>query len=316
MRSTCIPLAMLCALLCGCPAPDPKTPPVRVETEEDAKHAFDAAKAKDDVDALLAVHARFGALPSGKEALRVAAQMLVDQSHGALAKCDETTARALVGRLGPLTLKDKQIDKLYDDMEAFVVTEHRRCALLSLDDDLDKAKEAWDWPKVFERIASEREVDGATVKTRRLDAIAQWKKLLDKTVREIVEKKSVSSVVGDKRQKLERAVNDLILPPELADELAVWTPAVRAALLLYGDMKDVQFFAAPRKLRVVKETKARLLATPMIEGGPTLAMNLFFDAIARGKYDGASFYVTGKAAKDPVERLASVKLMVPEANAK
>lgn len=307
-------LALLAAAsLVGCPAPEPSAPPKVAPTqgpiEADAHAALETALAQKSSDALIDVFHRYPKLPSGKEALRRAARMMFDDVKLAAAKCDEIAAKGALARIAPFTLDDAEIDEGYDEMQKQIVDNHVQCALVKLDADVKEAEEAWDWPRVFTAIQAARDVDGATLKQRRLAAIARWKTFLEATVRGLASGKI--TLDDKKKANLLASVDEGQLPGDAVPDLKKWAPAVQAAVLVFHDLDGGKLIEPPRRTWLARTSKARTLD---LADGPTFAGGASFVAIARGKLDAATVLVAGDTSKDVVARLASAKLLFDEAD--
>lgn len=295
--------------------PPPQAPPPYVPNEADASLAFAAAKTQGTIDALFSVYRKFPKQPSGREALVLASQRVNDDVDEKLAKCDEDGAKESAGRLGPLTLVAPEADKAYDETQKKIVNEHERCQIGRMEADVEKFVSEWQWPKVFERILSEKEVSGAKLKDKRAVTIDRWRTFVDSTARSILAKKSLEGV-SDKRDRLLASVAKSNLPPELEAEADRWAPILQLLVLVYGDAKEGQLVDPPKRYRVMVETKVRSIETPTMEGSMTLGVGVIFHVIARGKLDGVTVLVIGKSDKDPMKQLATAKLVVPEAATK
>jgi hypothetical protein len=301
----------------ACPAPEPEAPTKQVApvgpTDADAKAAMEKALEVKSSDALIEVFHKYPKLPSGKESLRRAARMMLVEVKDSAKACNEAAAKGTLARIAPFTLEDPEINEAYDEMQRQIGDNHARCLLAQLDADVKKAEEAWDWPGVFNAISAVKELDGATLKQRRLAAVARWKTWLDATVRGVV---SGKITLDDKKaQALEASATEEQMPAELSDDVKKWAPTVHAAVVVFHDLEGGQMIDPVRKYTVsalAAPAKTRFIANPSATDGPTFAGGASFTAIARGKIDGVSVLVSGDGKPDPLARLATAKLVFEE----
>ncbi len=311
LRSLSFVLCALAALpLTACPAPEPVTPKAEAPkgpTEADARAALEKALAENDADALIEVHHQYPKLRAGKEALRRAAKLLIVAVKERADACDESGAKGKLARIAPFTLEDPEINEAYDEMQRNILEGHKRCAVVKLDADVKQAEQEWSWPDVFARIQNEGEVDGGTLKQRRLAAIARYKTFLDETIRGVAAGKI--TLDDDKAAKLLAAVDEAQLPPELEPDLAKWQPAVQATVLVFHELEEGRLVAPPRRVFTFGSAKTRKLETPKAIDGPVVKGGFGFFAIAHGKLDGVDLLLAGDDHPDVVLRLASAKLL-------
>jgi len=309
--------ALVSLTLFGCPSPEaPKPPPQKPVTEEEARDAYDRAKKKKDPDALLEVFNKYPKLKSGKSALKMAARLLRDAALESAEECDEPAAKGSLAKIAPYTSDDTEIDSLYDEVNAAVKREKARCALKSVDADVKKAEEAWDWPRAFNRIKSEKEAEGGALKKRREELTARWAKWIDGTLTKIVEKKSVLGVVGDKRALFLDSVDSGKLPDELSAEIAKRADVMLGVLLVFDKLEGGQLIDPPTRYWTFGNAKARKPDAPTSTDGATISNGVPFFAVAKGKIGGVTLLVAGKEGATPLERLATVKLLIPESDAR
>ncbi|MGZ5969334.1 MAG: hypothetical protein ACXWP4_16785, partial [Polyangiales bacterium] len=227
--------------------------------------------------------------------------------------CNEAAAKGTLARLAPFTLEDPEINEAYDEMARQISDNHVRCLLTQLDADIKKAEEAWDWPTVFSTISAVKEIDGATLKQRRLAAVARWKTWLDATVRGVIAGKI--SLDDKKAQSLEAAASEDAMPAELAEDVKKWTAPVHATVVVFRTLEGGALIDPPKKYTVsalVGSAKTRTIANPSATDGPLVGGGLSFTAIARGKLDGVSVLVAGEPKPDALARLATAKLVFEE----
>src|SRR5262249_52494974 len=156
--------------------------------------------------------------------------------------------------------------------------------------------------------AAAKEVDGATLKQRRLAATARWKTWLDVTVRGVIAGKIT---LDDKKAlALDGSASEDQMPTELADDVKKWRPAVHATIVVFHDFGGA--LVDPPKRYTVSAlsggAQTRTIAEPTVSSGPLVNGGVGFVAIARGSLDGVSLLVAGDPKTDPVQRLASAKL--------
>ncbi len=311
-------LAAFALALPACPAPEPVAPKkvaAAGPTDDEARDAMEKAAEQKNVDALIEVYNKYKKLPSGKESLRRAARLLMVEVKALAEKCEEAAAKGSLSRLAPFTADDPEINEAYDDMTGRITTEHGRCELVKLDEAIKKAETGGEWPIVFERIQKAKDIEGATLKQRRLAAIVKWKNWLDDTVRPLCTKKG-QTLDDTTADRLVDAVDENKMPPELSEDLAKWGPIGRTAKLLFHDMKEGEVFEQPRPITMFTSSTSRKIETPKTTDGPTFAIGAKLTALGRGKLDDKLLYVVGSEGKDVVLRLATAKLLVLEADTK
>lgn len=306
------PLAscVLALNLVGCPAPEPVAPKVEAPkgpTEADARAALDKALAEKNADALIDVYHDFPKQRAGKEALRRAAKLLIVEVKERADACDESGAKGKLARIAPFTLEDPEINEAYDEMQRQILEGHKRCAVVKLDADVKKAEQAWDWPEVFAQIQNAKEIDGGTLKQRRLAAIARWKTFLDDAIRDVAAGKV--TLDDDKAAKLLASVDEAQLPGEIVPDLEKWRPAVAALVLVFHELEDGRLVTPPRKVATFGPAKTRKVESPKAIDGPVVKGGFPFVAIAHGKLDGTDLLLAGDDKPDVVLRLASAKLL-------
>jgi hypothetical protein len=301
----------------ACPAPEPEAPTKQVApqgpTDADAKAAMEKALEEKSSDALIEVFHKYPKLPSGKESLRRAARMMLGEVKDAAKSCNEAAAKNTLGRLAPFTLEDPEINEAYDEMQRQIGDNHERCQVDKLDADIKKAEAEWDWPSVFSSIQKAKEIEGATLKQRRLAAVARWKTWIDATVRGVVAGKI--SLDDKKAQSLEASASEEQMPAEMAEDVKKWSATVHALVLVFHGLEGGALIEPARKYTVsalAAPAKTRTIASPGEADGPTFAGGVSFTAIARGKLDGISVLVSGDGKPDPLARLASAKLVFEE----
>lgn len=302
----------------GCPASEPAPPPktaVRPPTEQDAKEALDAAKKKNDPDGLIAVFNKYSSFPSGKTALRLGVRKLLETALDAAERCDEPKAAGALARVAPYTTDDPEIDEAYDETREGVSRERKRCLLVKVDADVKKAEAEWDWPRAFSRISSEKEADGAALKKRRLEATARYRAWLDETLKQIVAKRSLSAVVGDKRENFDASVDAANLPPEVAPEVDKRAATIAGVRLVFDKLENGEALDPPVRWWTFGAAKVRKPEAPAAEG-PVMAQGLAFHAVAKGKINGVTLLAVGSNEGTVLERLGTIKLLVPEADAR
>lgn len=306
-------LTSLCLLVVSaCPAPEPvaATAPAAEspqKIERRAKKALEKATEEKSADALLEVYNEYPKQSSGKEALRRAARMLLADVKERADACDEAAAKGKLARIAPFTLADAEINESYDSMQKEISEGHSRCQLTELDATIKKAETAWDWPGVFGAIQRAKDIDGATLKQRRLGAVTRWQAFLDATVRSLASGKS--TLDDEHAQKLLTAVDTSQMPGELETELAKWSPAVATTVLVFKTFEAGRLLTPPKRVSTFGPARARKVATPKTIDGPVLGKSIPFTAIAVGKLDGVQVLVAGDDVADVVLRLASAKLL-------
>lgn len=301
----------------GCPAPEPAKgpPPPAPVTEAEARDAFERAKAKGDPDQLIAVFNKYGKFSVAKTALRLGVRKLLEDALTAAEACKAEKASQDLAKVAPYTTDDPEIDEAYDETKVAVAREHSRCSLIVLDAEVKAAETAWDFPKAFARIGKEKDADGAALSKRRVELTARWRKWLDETLKQIVAKRSVAAVVGDKRDGFDSSTDGDDLPAELAPDLAKRGEALLAIRLVFEKLEGGVLLDPPVPYWTYGAAKARRIDAPATEGA-VLANGVAFTAVAKGKLNGTMMLVAGNATGDAFARLASIKLLLPEADAR
>lgn len=311
-------LLSLSLVAIGCPAPEeakaPNAPPPPSEGE--AKTALDRAKKKGDPDELIAVFNQYPKFASGKTALRLGVRKLLEQALEAAESCDEPAAAGAVAKVAPYTSDDTEIDEAYDETKTAIGREHKRCLLVKLDQDVKRAEAAWDYARAFNRIVSEKDADGAALKKRRIELTARWSKWLDETLVAIAKKGSITAVVGDKQEAFDGSIDPSQLPPEVAGELAKRADAIAGIKLVFERLQGGQILDPPVRYWTFGSPKARRVDSPSSADGTTMANGVMFYAIAKGKAGGTPVLAAGTGEGDLLTRLASIKAVIAEADAR
>jgi hypothetical protein len=311
-------LLPLLIALTGCPAPEPaKAPPPAAEPDEaGAKSELNRAKKKGDPDELIAVFNKYPKFASGKKALRLGVRKLLETALESAEACDEPAAAGALAKVAPYTSDDAEIDEAYDETKNAVGREHKRCLLVKLDQDVKRAESAWDYARAFHRITSEKDADGGQLKKRRIELTARYTKWLDETLREIINKKSIDAACGDKRAGFDASIDASQLPPEVAIELAKRGDAIIGVRLLFEKLEGGQLLEPPVRYWTFGSPKARRVDAPTAADGAVLANGVPFVAIGKGKAGGTMLLVAGNGEGDALARVASIKLLIPEADAR
>jgi hypothetical protein len=299
--------------LTACPASEPAKPPPHEPTEAEAQAELEAAKGKKDGLALIDVFNKYPKFAAGKKALNLGVRKLLEKAIERAEACDEPGAAGALAHVAPYTTDDSAIDEAYDETKTTVGKEHQRCQLDRLDEEVKKSEAAWDWPKVFSRISSEKEADGGELKKRRLQATDRWRTWLDKTLEQVIAKKSFAAVLGDKRDQFEDSTDPEQLPPELAPEIEKRAGAIKGLEVVFDKLQEGQLLDPPVKHWTFGAPKAR---KPDLTEGALLPQGIEFYAVAKGKSKGATLLVVGAEKGDLYTRLASIKLLIPEADSR
>ena len=303
--------------LTGCPAPDPPKAPVdKPPSEDEAREALEAAKTK-GVDALFAVHNKYEKFPSGKKALRLAVRKLLEEALDRAEKCDLAKAAGNLAAVAPYTADDASINTAYDETKARVDGEEQHCAIVKMDDDVKKAEQGWDWPRAFNRIATEKAVEDTKLLTkRRVELLARYTKFLDDTLKMIVSKKSVANVVDDKKEEWEASTDPSKLPPEVGVELGKRAEAIAGVMLVFDKLEGGQLVDPPIRYWTFGKARPRRTDTPGLLGTTEMANGISFHAVARGKVGDVTLLCWGQAEGTVLQRLASIKALVVDVDAK
>jgi hypothetical protein len=304
------------ASLVGCPADEPL--PVQAPkppSEEDARAALEKAKKANDADAFFDVSRKYPSFPSGKKAMHLGIRKLLEDAIDAAEKCDLPKAKGLLARAAPYTADDHEVDEAYDETKTRVDGERERCALAKLDDDVKRAEQSWDFPRAFNRIATEDQVpDHKLLAKRRTDLVARYLKWLDDTLAAIVKKRSVSGVVDDKREEFDDSIDPSKMPPELGPELQKRQDAIVGILLVFDALKDGQLIDPPTRFWTFGKARPRRTDTPNVVGQNEMANGISFYGVAKGKAGDVMLLAWGSNEGDVMQRLSSIKALVPEAD--
>ncbi len=323
-RRRSVPTWLLCALAAlsypsvGCPAPDPPKAPVAIATptEADAKDALARAKKSGDPDALIAVFNKYPQQAAGKTALRLGVRKLLERALEAAEACDEPAAAGALAKVAPYTSDDREIDEAYDDTHTAVGREHKRCLLVKLDKDVKRAEADWDFARAFSRIQGEKDAEGGALKKRRIELTDRWRKWLDTTLALIAAKKGFAAALGDKREAFDASIDPSQLPGELAPDLEKRLPIVQGLRLVFEKLEGGQLIEPPLRYWVYGSAKARRVDSPSSPEGTVLSNGVTFHAIAKGKVSGVLLLAVGSNEGDLLARLASIKLLVLESDAR
>jgi hypothetical protein len=301
----------------GCPAPEPaKDPPKAAPlTEADARRELDEAKTKGDPASFIAVYNKFPKFAAGKTALRLGARKYFEKALEAAEACDQENAGHALAKVAPYTTDDSEIDEAYDETKNAVIRERKRCQLIVLDADVKKAESNWDYAKAFDRIMKEKDADGIALHKRRVELTARWSKWLDATIKEILAKKSIKAVVGDKREAFDAATDASKLPEEAAAELEKRAAALAGIRLVFDKLEGGVLLDPPVRYWTYGSPKSRHKDTPGSEGAQ-LTNGVPFVAVAKGKLGGVALLVAGASEGDTLTRLGSIKLLIPEADSR
>ncbi len=210
-------LALALSACGGGAAPNaPDSPAV----EAQAKVAYDGARASDDPQALLDVHQRFPKAPSGKKALFLAVDRLSTEAEKLAKGCKDDEARKILTTIAGYVTDEPSVDEKVDALKEKVEKNRRRCRMATLDEAIEAAVKAWDWPKVFTLVDDEqlpKDLDAKTVERKRAELKKQWLRAIDKTVSEIVKRRSAGLVIDDYRQAWLAAIDPKGYPEDLRD---------------------------------------------------------------------------------------------------
>lgn len=312
-------LAFAPLTIAGCPAPEaPKAPVVKPPSEEMAHDALEAAKkAKDKVDALFEVHNKYMQFPSGKKALRLAVRTLLEEALELSEKCELPEAKGRMASVAPYTADDHEIDEAYDETKARVDGETQRCALFKVDEDVKRAEADWDWPRAFGRIATETTVEDAkALAKRRVELLARYGKWLDDTLKEVVAKKSLSKVVGDKSEKFDESTDPSKLPPEVGAELAKRQDVINGVTVLFDKLEGGAVVDPPQRMWTFGKARPRRIDTPSQVGQAEMANGISFYVVGKGKIGDVTLLCWGSNEGTLLQRIGSIKALVVETEAR
>ncbi len=316
----CVPLCLAALpLLSACPAPEaPKAAVVKPPSEEEAKEALESAKkSKDKVDALFAVHNKYPTFASGKKALRLAVRTLLEEALDLSEKCDLAEAKGRMAAVAPYTADDHEIDEAYDETKARVDGETQRCSLFKMDEDVKRAESDWDWPRAFNRIATETTVaDAKGLAKRRVDLVARYAKWLDDTLKAVVAKKSLSAVLGEKADKFSESTDPGKLPPEVATELAKRQDAINGVSVLFDKLEGGMVVDPPQRMWTFGKARPRRIDTPSQVGQAEMANGISFYVVGKGKVGEVTLLCWGTNEGTLLQRIGSIKALVVETEAR
>ncbi|GAC1376805.1 MAG: hypothetical protein NVSMB47_22100 [Polyangiales bacterium] len=302
----------------GCPAPEPpKAPVVAAPSEEEARVALEKIKKANDADAFFVVHNKYPSFPSGKKALHLGIRKLLEDAIDAAEQCDLPKAKGMLARVAPYTADDGEVDEAYDETKARVDGERQRCELYKVDEDVKRAEAAWDWPRAFGRIESEKEVsDGKALAKRRKDLTARYFAWLDDTLKKVVQKRSLAGVVDDKRQEFTDSTDPAKLPAEVGSEVAKRQDTIAAIVLVFDKLQGGTLDDPPTRHWTFGKARPRRIDTPTAVGTAEMANGISFYAVARGKIGDVAVLCWGSNEGNVMQRLGSIKALVPEVDAR
>lgn len=299
---------------CGPSTPAPKGG--EAVTEDQANAALERAKKKGDPDELVEVFQKYGQFAAGKSALRLAARKYFEKALEAAEACDEERTKKPLAKIAPYTSDDPQIDEAYNETKEQVAKERKRCELVAVDSAIKKAEAKWDYAAAFKAIGEAKEADGAALKARRVELTDRWKGFVDDTLRKIVAKRSIKEVVGDKREAFESALDPEALPAEVTADAQKRKKAFESLELLFETMEDGWVIDPPSKWWTYGQAKPRKPEAPKTETGVVMANGIPFHVVGKGKIGSTVMLAAGAAEGDLWTRIGSIKLLVPEGDAR
>jgi hypothetical protein len=186
-----------------------------------------------------------------------------------------------------------------------------------MDDDVKRAEQSWDWPRAFNRIATEKSIDDAKLLTkRRVELLARYGKFLDDTLKMIVSKKSVAAVVDDKKDEWVNSTDPSKLPPEVGVELAKRADAINGVMLVFDKLEGGQLIDPPIRYWTFGKARPRRTDTPSLVGTTEMANGISFHAVAKGKAGDVTLLCWGQSEGTVLQRLASIKALIVDVDAK
>jgi hypothetical protein len=316
-RAPALLLSLLLALgACGGP-PAPNAPD-SPEIEAEAKVAYDHAKSSEDPSKLLDVWQRFPKAPSGKKALFVAVDRYAVQAEKSARACKDDEARKILSTVAPYVTDEPSIDSKVDGIKEKVEKYKRKCRLDALDDAIEAAAKEWDWPKAFEAVdddALAKDLDEKTISHKRDDVKKRWLAHLDRTLAEIVKRRSAPLVIDEHRQAWLSSLDAKNYPEDLREEIDARASKIAGVMLVFDKLDGGSLVDPPLRHWTLGTTKVRLAQTPDVDA-KELPQGLSFVVVAQGKLGDQVLFAAGKEDGDELARLASIQFLVPEKNAK
>lgn len=314
--SSIVACIVAAAALSACGPSEPKPKAGEGQTEEQANYALERAKKKGDPDELVEVFQKYGQFAAGKSALRIAARKYFEKALEAAEACNEEGVKKNLAKIAPYTSDDPQIDEAYNETKDATGKERKRCELVHVDEQVKKLEAKWDYVAAFKAISEAKEADGGALKTRRVELTDRWKGFVDDTLRKIIAKRSIKEVLGDKREAFENALDPEALPAEVTADAAKRKKAFEGCELLFETMEDGWVIDPPSKWWTFGQAKPRKPEAPKTETGVVMANGIPFHVVGKGKIGTTAMLAAGPAEGDLWTRIGSIKLLVPEGDAR
>ncbi len=302
-----------CAVACG-PSPKPNSAE-GAATEDQANYALERAKKKGNPDELVEIFQKYGKFTAGKTALRLAARKYFEKALEAAEQCDDEGAKKPLGKIAPYTSDDPQVDEAYNETKEALAKEHKRCELVRVDEKIKKLEAKWDYAGAFKAIA-DADADGAGLKARRMELADRWKGFVDDTLRKIIAKRSIKDILGDKREAFEAALDAETLPAELSADAKKRANAFGGLELLFETLEDGWVIDPSSKWWTFGQAKPRKPEAPKAETTVVMANGIPFTVVGKGKAGTTVLLAAGPAEGDLWTRIGSIKLLVPESDAR
>ncbi len=311
-----LPLALAGLAACG-GGPDPNHPdPTSLEAQ--AQAGYDRLKDKDDPQPLLDLYQRYPKTAAGRKALFVGVDKYSTQAEKLAKACKDTEARDILTTIAGLSADETSIDSKVDALKEKVEKYKRKCRLDALDADIEKAKKDWDWPKAFEAIDDDdlaKEIDAKTIGRKREDVTKVWLATLDKTLADIVKRRSAALVIDEHRKGWIASTDPKSYPEDLRDEVQKRASKIAGVMLVFDKLDGGSLIDPPERFWTFGDVKVRVATAPETEG-TQLFQGLPFMVVAQGKLGTEMMYAVGKPEGDELTRLASIQFLVPQKHSK
>lgn len=309
------PLALALAACGG--GPDPSHPdPASLEAQ--AQAGYDLLKDKDDPQPLIDLYQRYPKTAAGRKALFVGVDKYSTQAEKLAKACKDAEARNILTTIAGLSADETSIDSKVDALKEKVEKYKRKCRLDALEASLEAAKKDMDWPKVFEVLDDEelaKDIDAKTIGRKREDVKKVWLAALDKTLADIVKRRSASLVIDEHRKGWLASIDPQSYPEDLREDVQARAAKVKGVMLVFDKLEGGSLIDPPERHWTFGDVKVRLATAPETEG-TQLFQGLPFMVVAQGKVGSEMMFAVGKPEGDELTRLASITFLVPQKHAK
>jgi hypothetical protein len=312
-----LPLALALSLAACGGGPDASHPDAH-SLEAQAQAGYDVLKDKDDPQPLIDLYQRYPKTTAGRKALFVGVDKYSTQAEKLAKACKDTEARDILTTIAGLSADETSIDSKVDALKEKVEKYRRKCRLDALEASLEAAKKDMDWPKVFEVIDDEelaKDIDSKTIGRKRDDVKKAWLAAIDKTLGDIVKRRSAALVVDEHRKGWLASIDPKNYPEDLREDLQARAAKIKGVMLVFDKLEGGSIIDPPERHWTFGDVKVRLATAPETEG-TQLFQGLPFMVVAQGKVGTEMMFAVGKPEGDEMARLASITFLVPQKHAK